>query len=88
MTANVVAGIHWQALKLWWKGVPLDRTGRSGRSVEGAMSMVTQWAKTAFLAGLRGVRGGTLTLKCPDRTYRTQHCGERDERVRGDDSGK
>ena len=23
MTANVVAGIHWQALKLWWKGVPL-----------------------------------------------------------------
>ena len=25
MTANVVAGIHWQALKLWWKGVPLVR---------------------------------------------------------------
>jgi DUF1365 family protein len=23
MTANVVAAIHWQALKLWWKGVPL-----------------------------------------------------------------
>ncbi|MEO5741050.1 MAG: DUF1365 domain-containing protein [Vicinamibacterales bacterium] len=23
MTGNVVAGIHWQALKLWWKGVPL-----------------------------------------------------------------
>ena len=23
ITANVVAGIHWQALKLWWKGVPL-----------------------------------------------------------------
>jgi DUF1365 family protein len=23
MTADVVAGIHWQALKLWWKGVPL-----------------------------------------------------------------
>ncbi|MEO8075219.1 MAG: DUF1365 domain-containing protein [Acidobacteriota bacterium] len=22
MTASVVAGIHWQALKLWWKGVP------------------------------------------------------------------
>ena len=34
------------------------------------MSMVTQWAKTAFLSGLRGLRGGTLTLKCPDRTYR------------------
>ena len=32
--------------------------------------MVTQWAKTAFLAGLRGLRGGTLTLKCPDRTNR------------------
>jgi DUF1365 family protein len=25
MTANVVAGIHWQALNLWWKGVPLVR---------------------------------------------------------------
>jgi len=23
MTATVVASIHWQALKLWWKGVPL-----------------------------------------------------------------
>jgi hypothetical protein len=23
MTAQVVAGIHWQALRLWWKGVPL-----------------------------------------------------------------
>ena len=22
MTASVMAGIHWQALKLWWKGVP------------------------------------------------------------------
>ena len=25
MTATVVAGIHWQALALWWKGVPLVR---------------------------------------------------------------
>ena len=25
MTATVVAGIHWQALKLWWKGVPVVR---------------------------------------------------------------
>jgi len=25
MTAHVVAGIHWQALKLWWKGVPRVR---------------------------------------------------------------
>ena len=32
--------------------------------------MVTQWAKTAFLTGLRGLRGGTLTLKCPDGTCR------------------
>jgi DUF1365 family protein len=23
MTARVMAGIHWEALKLWWKGVPL-----------------------------------------------------------------
>lgn len=22
MTASVIAGIHWQALRLWWKGVP------------------------------------------------------------------
>jgi DUF1365 family protein len=22
MTATVMAGIHWQALRLWWKGVP------------------------------------------------------------------
>jgi hypothetical protein len=22
MTANVIAGIHWEALKLWWKGNP------------------------------------------------------------------
>jgi DUF1365 family protein len=25
MTAAVMAGIHWQALRLWWKGVPLVR---------------------------------------------------------------
>jgi DUF1365 family protein len=23
MTARVIAGIHWQGLKLWWKGVPV-----------------------------------------------------------------
>jgi DUF1365 family protein len=23
MTASVVAAIHWEALKLWWKGVPV-----------------------------------------------------------------
>ena len=32
--------------------------------------MVTQWAKTAFLSGLRRFAGGTLTVECPDRTYR------------------
>jgi DUF1365 family protein len=25
MTASVTAGIHWQALRLWWKGVPVVR---------------------------------------------------------------
>jgi DUF1365 family protein len=24
-TASVMAGIHWQALRLWWKGVPVVR---------------------------------------------------------------
>jgi hypothetical protein len=23
MTARVMTGIHWEALKLWWKGVPV-----------------------------------------------------------------
>jgi len=42
MTANVVAGIHWQALKLWWKGVPLvprlthDGVGERAASDTGA----------------------------------------------------
>jgi len=31
--------------------------------------MVTQWARTAFLTGLGGMKGGTLTVECPDRTY-------------------
>ena len=71
MTANVMAGIHWQALKLWWKGVPVvprltaDGVGeraahaaarRSDRFGDGVTSMLTQWAKTAFLSGLDGVR--------------------------------
>jgi len=31
MTARVTAGIHWQAAKLWWKGVPLvPRLTRDG----------------------------------------------------------
>jgi DUF1365 family protein len=30
MTAQVTAAIHWQALRLWWKGVPViaPATGR------------------------------------------------------------
>ena len=40
--------------------------------------MVTQWAKTAFLSGLGGVTGGTLTVECPDRTYRFGEPGELD----------
>jgi hypothetical protein len=27
MTVRVTAGIHWEALKLWWKGVPVVRPG-------------------------------------------------------------
>ena len=31
MTVNVTAGIHWQALRLWWKGVtPVRRTTTDG----------------------------------------------------------
>jgi DUF1365 family protein len=30
MTATVMAGIHWEALKLWWKGVPVQ----AGSSLE------------------------------------------------------
>ena len=42
------------------------------------MSMVTQWAKTAFLSGLGGVADGTLTVECPGRTYRFGEPGELD----------
>src|SRR6187455_1365792 len=40
--------------------------------------MLTRWAKAAFLSGLRGVTGGTLTVACPDRTYRFGEPGELD----------
>ena len=40
--------------------------------------MVTEWAKTAFLSGLGGVTGGTLTVECPGRTYRYGEPGELD----------
>ena len=34
------------------------------------MSIVTEWAKMAFLSGLGGVTGGTLTVSAP-----TAHTG-------------
>ncbi|MEO8258872.1 MAG: cyclopropane-fatty-acyl-phospholipid synthase family protein [Acidobacteriota bacterium] len=40
--------------------------------------MMTHWPKAAFLAGLRGLRGGTLTLTCPDRTCRYGGDGDLD----------
>ena len=40
--------------------------------------MVTRWAKTAFLSGLGGLTGGTLTVECPDRTLRFGDAGELD----------
>ena len=87
-----MAGIHWEALKLWWKGVPVvprvtadgvgeraaQATTATDRFVEGVRSMLTRWAKTAFLSGLGGVTGGTLTVECPDRTYRYGEPGELD----------
>jgi cyclopropane-fatty-acyl-phospholipid synthase len=42
------------------------------------MSMLTGWAKTAFLSSLAGVAGGTLTVVCPDRTYEFGTPGELD----------
>ena len=42
------------------------------------MSMVTQWARSAFLSALDGMQGGRLTLECPDRTYRFGSAGELD----------
>ena len=62
-----------------WENARLRRPdGRTDRFGDGAMSMVTQWAKTAFLSGLGGVTGGTLTVECPDRTYRYGEPGELD----------
>ena len=40
--------------------------------------MLTQWARTAFLSGLDGVTGGTLTVACAGRTYRYGEPGELD----------
>ena len=43
--------------------------------------MMAQWAKTAFLSSLGGLKGGTLTVVCPDRTYRYGDPGELDATV-------
>jgi cyclopropane-fatty-acyl-phospholipid synthase len=40
--------------------------------------MVTRWAKSAFLSGLRDLDGGLLTVVCPDRTYQFGKRGELD----------
>jgi cyclopropane-fatty-acyl-phospholipid synthase len=49
--------------------------------------MLTQWAKTAFLSGLGEVRGGTLTVECPDRTYRYGEPGDLDATLVVHDEG-
>jgi cyclopropane-fatty-acyl-phospholipid synthase len=43
--------------------------------------MVTQWAKAAFLSGLSGLTGGTLTVQCANRRYRFGHPGQLDARL-------
>ncbi len=43
--------------------------------------MVRQWARSMFLSGLDGMTGGTLTLECPDRTYRFGEAGSLDARM-------
>ena len=40
--------------------------------------MVRQWAKTAFLSGLGGLRGGTLAVHCAGRTHRFGDAGDLD----------
>ncbi|MEQ1871048.1 MAG: cyclopropane-fatty-acyl-phospholipid synthase family protein [Vicinamibacterales bacterium] len=42
------------------------------------MNRVSRWAKTAFLSGLDGLRGGRLTLVCPGQTYRFGVAGDLD----------
>ncbi len=42
MTASVTAGIHWQALRLWWQGVPVvPRLSRNGVEERAAGAAVT-----------------------------------------------
>jgi DUF1365 family protein len=48
MTANVMASIHWQALRLWWKGVPAvrrltsDGVGERAAATAGRAESVTE----------------------------------------------
>ena len=48
MTAQVMAGIHWQALKLWWKGVPVvPRATADGVGERAAQTATTTGQRTA-----------------------------------------
>ena len=50
MTARVTAGIHWQALKLWWKGVPVvPRLSPDGVGERAAMATLTTTDRTDSL---------------------------------------
>jgi DUF1365 family protein len=46
MTAKVTAAIHWQALRLWWKGVPVvprvTASGEGERAAWAGASSVTR----------------------------------------------
>jgi DUF1365 family protein len=47
MTARVMAGIHWEALRLWWKGVPVvprvTADGAGERAAQTAMGQTGSW---------------------------------------------
>jgi uncharacterized protein len=48
MTMKVTAGIHWEALKIWLKGVPLARRHKSPRFAASlAASAAQDWRKTS-----------------------------------------
>lgn len=45
MTLKVTAGIHWEALKLWWKGVPLHRHKPASKQVTSSVVMQNGMSK-------------------------------------------